>query len=108
MLNSSATQAGLDKPLVIDLDGTLVMSDLLIEMTFGFLGRFPLEAYKIPLWLLQGKAVLKRRLTEYLQCDVTTLPYDEAVLETIRAARANGRSVYLASASDEIHRSGRC
>jgi 4-hydroxybenzoate polyprenyltransferase/phosphoserine phosphatase len=89
------------RPLVVDLDGTLIRSDLLIETIFGFLGQSPIEAYKLPLWLMSGRAVLKRRLSEIVDIDITTLPYDEAVLARIREARTEGRRVYLASASDE-------
>jgi 4-hydroxybenzoate polyprenyltransferase/phosphoserine phosphatase len=96
-----ATESPLDKRrLVVDLDGTLIRSDLLMEMAFGFIGQSPLAALRLPLWLWQGRAVLKRRLAEAVPVDIETLPYDEAVLARIRAARAQGHAVYLASASD--------
>lgn len=100
-LISPVTRAGGQRPLVVNLDGTLIRSDMLIEMAFGFLGRFPLEAFKLPLWLWRGRVVLKRRLAELIDIDVTTLPYDDAVLSCIREAQAQARPVYLASASDE-------
>ena len=90
------------RPLVVDLDGTLIRSDLLIEMAFGFLGRFPLEWFKLLFWLLQGRAFLKRRLAETIDVDVTTLPYNQGVLSRIRAAKTRGQPLYLASASDEL------
>lgn len=99
-LSSVAGSAG-RRPLVVDLDGTLIRSDMLIEMAFGFLGQFPLSAFKLPLWFWSGRVVLKRRLAESIDIDVATLPYDEAVLSYIREAQAQGRPVYLASASDE-------
>jgi len=89
------------RPLVVDLDGTLVRSDTLIEMAFELLGRFPLRAFNLPLWLWSGRAVLKRRLVESIDIDVTTLPYEKAVLSRIREAQAQGRPVYLVSASDQ-------
>lgn len=87
-------------PLVVDLDGTLIHTDLLVEMIFGFLGKSPLSAFKLPLWLVSGRAVLKRKLIELAHIDVTTLPYNEAVLARIHEAHKGGRNVYLASASD--------
>jgi 4-hydroxybenzoate polyprenyltransferase len=50
--------------------------------------------------LSQGKAALKHRLAAPAAFDPTVLPYDPAVLDLIREARAQGRPVYLASASN--------
>ncbi len=89
------------RPLVVDLDGTLVRSDLLIETAFAELGRRPLSLYDILCALARGKAALKHRLCEPLDFDPAALPYDEEVLARIRQARSEGRPVYLASASNE-------
>ena len=98
---SALTESPTQRPLVVDLDGTLIRSDTVIEMTFGFLGQFPLGAFNLPLWLWSGRAVLKRKLVKSIEIDVTTLPYDKAVLSRICEAQAQGCPVYLASASDE-------
>ena len=87
------------RPLVVDLDGTLVRSDLLIETAFAELGRRPHALFAMLLALREGKAALKHRLSEPLDFDPGILPYDESVLALVRAARADGRPVYLASAS---------
>lgn len=86
---------------MVDVDGVLIRSDMLVEMTFGFLGRFPFEVYKLPLWLWHGQAVLKHNLALTTDIDAATLPYDETVLSRIRQAHAQGRPVYLASTGDE-------
>ena len=88
-------------PLAVDLDGTLIRSDLLIETAFSELGRRPQSLIEMFGALSRGKAALKHRLAEPVDFDPSTLPYDEAVLDYIRAARAEGREVYLASASHE-------
>ena len=90
-----------NRPLVVDLDGTLVRSDLLIETAFSELGRRPQAIFEIFASLRQGKVALKHRLSEPQDFDPATLPYDEAVLQCVREARAAGRPVYLASASHE-------
>ncbi|WP_410217224.1 UbiA family prenyltransferase [Paracoccus sp. (in: a-proteobacteria)] len=89
------------KPLAVDLDGTLIRSDLLIETAFSELGRRPHSLIDMFHALTQGKAALKHRLSKPADFDPSTLPYDERVLDYIRAARAEGRDVYLASASHE-------
>src|SRR3712207_3259158 len=87
------------RPLVVDLDGPLVRSDLLIETAFSELGRRPQSLLDMGAALLRGKAALKHRLSEPVDFDPATLPYDEEVITRIRQAAADGRPVYLASAS---------
>lgn len=89
------------KPLIVDLDGTLVRSDLLIETTFAALGRRPAAAFDVIALLFKGKAALKHHIGGLGIFDPAALPYDPVILDHIRAARAAGRPVYLASASTE-------
>ena len=88
-------------PLVVDLDGTLIRSDLFIETLFTELGRRPTAIAGFLPPLFAGKAAFKHYLAATAPLDVASLPYDETVLATIRQARADGRRVYLASASNE-------
>ncbi len=87
-------------PLAIDLDGTLIETDLLVETAFEYLGREPQGVFNLFVWLSKGRANLKRELARRSQVDVALLPYSPSVLEYIREARRIGRKVYLASASD--------
>lgn len=90
-------------PLVVDLDGTLLRSDLLVESAFAHVGAKPLRAFSLPAALARGKAALKAQIAELTRIDPATLPYDGRVLDLIREARAAGRTVYLASASNELY-----
>lgn len=86
-------------PLVIDLDGTLVRSDLLIETGLLFLHEEP-HRFLVPLlWLRRGKAALKHELAQATELDVSILPYDNRVIELIETERGRGRPVVLATAS---------
>ncbi|MES2765450.1 MAG: UbiA family prenyltransferase [Bacteroidota bacterium] len=89
------------KPLFVDLDGTLITSDILWESFLAFLKNHPAEAFKIPLWLAKGKAVLKKELADRVTLDVTTLPYNSEVVEFLKSEKARGREIILATASDE-------
>lgn len=87
-------------PLYVDLDGTLVATDLLHESLLQLVRTEPLALLEVPGWLLRGKAVLKREVAQRVEIDVTTLPYRPQVLELVRDARAAGRRIVLATASD--------
>lgn len=51
-------------PLCVDLDGTLILSDMLHESTIAFVKASPLSLLSIPKWLFKGKAVLKQELVK--------------------------------------------
>ncbi|WP_447651164.1 UbiA family prenyltransferase [Pseudomonas abietaniphila] len=86
-------------PLVVDLDGTLLRSDLLMETAMAFVRSKPLKVFKMLGWLLKGKAALKEGLALETQIDVSVLPYDPQIIEMINAEKANGRMIVLATAS---------
>ena len=86
--------------LYIDLDGTLITTDLLHESLLQLVRASPLSLFMLPAWLARGKATLKHEVAQRVEIDVTTLPYREEVLRLVREARASGRRVVLATASD--------
>ncbi|WP_029978450.1 UbiA family prenyltransferase [Pseudomonas sp. PH1b] len=86
-------------PLVVDLDGTLLRSDLLLETGMAFVRAQPLRFLKPFIWLAKGKSALKEGLAHATNIDVSVLPYDSAVIELIESERRNGRSIVLATAS---------
>ncbi|WP_349572508.1 UbiA family prenyltransferase [Azotobacter salinestris] len=88
-------------PFVIDLDGTLLRSDLLLETGLCFFRRQPLHLHKPLGWLGKGRAMLKEKLAQAAQIEVGSLPYDSQVIALIEAARRNGRTVVLATASHQ-------
>jgi hypothetical protein len=61
-LTASSAEGGedLSLPLVLDLDGTLLRTDLLVESVLAFVVMRPWNLFHVVAWLLQGKAVLKR------------------------------------------------
>jgi 4-hydroxybenzoate polyprenyltransferase/phosphoserine phosphatase len=96
-----APQAGEAPVLVIDLDGTLCLTDTLHENLIALLARRPLALPGLVGALLRGKAAFKRRVAEAHVTPGHALPYNEEVLELARRARAEGRRVVLVSASDQ-------
>lgn len=90
-----------EPPLVVDLDGTLIRSDALVEAVLALLRVRPFMLFMLPVWLLGGRARLKRELAALAPVDATALPYDEALLDWLRAEHGRGRVLVLATASDQ-------
>ena len=86
-------------PLIVDLDGTLLKSDLLLESAVVFAQTRPLSILKPFFWLTQGKAHLKEQLANQAPIDASDLPYNPDVLEFITTERNKGRTIILATAS---------
>ena len=93
------TAATGDIPIVVDLDGTLVRTDLLMETATQFVCRHPWRAPQLLLWLLGGRAHLKARLARATTLDPATLPYNNGLLDWLSAEGGKGRRLVLATAS---------
>jgi len=86
--------------IVVDLDGTLVDTDMLVENVFLFLRRYPLRILVLIAWLFKGKVYFKRRLADTIMPDVVCLPYNQIILNWLKQQRADGAKLILATASD--------
>ena len=88
-------------PLYVDLDGTLIHSDLLLEAFLELIRRNLLLVFLVPFWMLRGKAFLKREIARRVQLRVDLLPYNKQFLEFLREQKQDGRRLVLISASDD-------
>jgi 4-hydroxybenzoate polyprenyltransferase/phosphoserine phosphatase len=86
-------------PLCVDLDGTLLRTDLTVESLLSLGQHNPLGLFGLMLSLRRGKAAFKLALADQVSCDPSNLPYNSEVLTMLRAARAEGRRTVLVSAS---------
>ncbi len=89
-------------PLCVDLDGTLIRTDILWESVLLLIKKNPLSVVLLPVWLFRGKAYLKRRIAERVHVDVRVLPYREELLEYLRKQERTGRKLILVTASDML------
>ncbi len=87
-------------PLVVDLDGSLISTDMLHESALRFFKARPLSIFRIPLWLFEGKAALKRHLAVRTSFDPALLPYNQALLSWLKSQKAGGRTLILCTAAD--------
>lgn len=99
-LTSTASAAAPVIPLCVDLDGTLVATDLLWESLFAMIRKRPMDVVRLPFWLLGGRANLKRKIAERVTLAHQTLPYRTEVIDFLEDERARGRRLVLATAAD--------
>lgn len=88
-------------PLAVDLDGTLVKTDLSVEALFALIRRNPLYVVKAVFWLLRGRACLKRETARRIALDAGALPYHPGLLDYLREQRSQGRRLVLATGCDQ-------
>jgi apolipoprotein N-acyltransferase len=87
-------------PLVVDLDGTLIRTDLLWEHLARLLRRNPFQIFQVLFWWTRGRAFLKKQLVKRIKIDPAALPYHEKFLAYLREQKSAGRKLVLATASD--------
>ena len=88
-------------PLVVDLDGTLIKTDLLVESSLALIRQNPLYLFLLPFWLLRGRAFLKRQISQRTTLDASLLPYSPELLDHLKLQHAQGRQLVLATGTDE-------
>lgn len=87
-------------PLVVDLDGTLIHTDMLHESALSAFREAPSSALAMPIWLLKGKAYLKQKLSHCAPLNPETLPYNLPLIDWLKEQRAQGRKLVLSTATD--------
>lgn len=84
-------------PLAVDMDGTLLKTDVLAE---ALLRHQWLLAAAPVLLAIGGRPALKRFAARHAKLDIAALPYREDFIAWLRAEKARGRALVLATAAD--------
>jgi len=88
-------------PLVVDLDGTLIKTDMLHESIFGLLRSAPFSVIKLPgILIFKGKAALKKWIASRIDFDPASLPYNQDFVLWLQEQHSGGRILLLCTASD--------
>lgn len=88
--------------LVVDLDGTLIRSNMLWESFAAALRENPVRCLLALLRIFYGRAALKRALGHIGPVDPVVLPYRREFLSWLRDQHSRGRRIALATAADEL------
>ncbi len=87
-------------PLVVDLDGTLLRTDVFYESILMVVRQNPFNLFRLPCWLFKGKAALKKQLADRISFDPSALPYNDALLSWLKEQKAAGRRLILCTGAD--------
>ena len=90
-----------NKPLVLDVDGTFLRTDMLFECFWAGLGKNPFGTLRAALSHFRHPQVLKRRLADIAGLNIDLLPINPEVAKVAKAVKKEGREIFLASASDK-------
>lgn len=94
------TNKRLTIPLCVDLDGSLIHSDLLLETFLLLIKRNPLYLFLIVFWLMGGKAALKAEIAKRVTLNPVALPYNHTFLQWLQVEKESGRPLWLCTASN--------
>jgi 4-hydroxybenzoate polyprenyltransferase len=87
--------------LAVDLDGTLTYSDTLYESALTLVRNNPLSLFALLFWLFQGKAALKAKVASSVDLDVTSLPYNQPLIDWLEENRTAGKKIVLCTAAND-------
>ncbi len=88
------------RPLCVDLDGTLIHTDLLWECLINVLAKSPWLVVLLPLWLFRGRARVKYELARRAEIAIHLLPYNQELIERLQTEKSQGREIILVTAAD--------
>ena len=86
-------------PLIVDLDHTLIDTDLLFLSSLGVLTKSPWLIAHYFFWLWKGKGYLKDQLVRRFEINIPELPFNESVISYIMERKKEGSKIVLATAS---------
>jgi 4-hydroxybenzoate polyprenyltransferase/phosphoserine phosphatase len=86
---------------VVDLDGTLVRTDTLLETIVAAAGRCPWQAVLALCAVPLGRQYLKQRMAAIAGLDVARLPYRGELVDLLGHYREAGRHLHLVTAADQ-------
>jgi hypothetical protein len=90
-------------PLCVDLDGTLLKTDISLELVFKLLGLKPFQApFLILFWLTRGLANLKFQLASRVSLSREELVFNQDIIKYCREQKARGREVLLVTGSSQV------
>jgi phosphoserine phosphatase len=100
MSANQPTKPEISVPLCVDMDGTLIKTDVLWISLRLLLKGNPMFLFAVPGWWLRGRAFLKQQIANRVELNPAGLPYILPFIEFLKREKAAGRKLVLATAAD--------
>ena len=101
MTAAPATESDVTVPLIVDLDGTLTLSDTFIENFVLSLSHAPLKTVLSLAQLRQDTSHIKQRIAGLATLDPASIPYRDDLQDFLKREKARGREIHLVTAADQ-------
>ena len=89
-------------PLCVDLDGTLLSTDMLLESLICLIKVKPLCVFLIPFWLFRGKANLKAQIAYRVELFQLTPPFNNEVVSFVTDSRKKQKTILVTGTHQTI------
>lgn len=87
--------------IVVDLDGTLIKSDSLLESYLLYIKKFPIKFFLPIFWLFKGKLNLKNKIANWVVPNAKFFPYNYELINWLKKQKEEGAVLILATASHQ-------
>lgn len=87
--------------ICVDLDGTLVNTDLSIDAAKKFVRKNVFNVFRLVFWYFRGIQYLKYRVADEVSLDISNLPYNFSFLSYLTHKKSEGYEIYLATGASK-------
>ena len=91
------------KYIFVDLDGTLIRTDIFLESILMLIKQNPLSVFLIIFWILQGRSVAKDKIAGLVKLNAETLPYTNELIDYLKEQKKKNICIILATASNHTY-----
>jgi 4-hydroxybenzoate polyprenyltransferase/phosphoserine phosphatase len=102
-MSASEDPASTPLPLAVDLDGTLLRGDLLMEAAVSFIRRRPLNVLRLLRWFLSGRAALKAEVAKAVSLELAFSPVNPGLMKMLQRRQSLGLPTVLVTAADRAY-----
>jgi len=93
----------LKRPLFVDMDGTLVRNDTLLEGLLEYLKHNPLRVCLVLIWVLRGKNFFKNAISIRQRLEPGQLAYNPDFFTYLTKEKASGRQLILVTGAPQVY-----
>ena len=88
--------------LYIDLDKTLIRSELYWECLVSLLKARPFYIFLVPFWRLKGKGYVISKIASLIDLDIAYLPYNQNLLTWLKKKQQHKKVILLSPANQDL------